>query len=141
MISLTEQRITALISAAEEAVARAYAPYSRYPVGAALLTADGAVFAGCNVENAATPCGICAERAALGKAVSEGHRAFAALAVVAKGDDYCTPCGLCRQSLAEFSRDLTVFCCNSRGEYLRFTLDELLPHAFAGYIPEAPGSE
>jgi cytidine deaminase len=138
MVRLTERRIKDLISAAADAMERAYAPYSRYPVGAALITADGSVFAGCNVENASTPCGVCAERAALVKAVSEGHRKFAALAVIAKGDDYCTPCGLCRQSLAEFSKDLAVFCCNGRGEYLRFSLRKLLYHAFAGYSPTPP---
>jgi len=135
MVILTEHRIKALISAAAKAMERAYAPYSSYPVGAALMTADGEIFCGCNIENASTPCGICAERAALSKAVSEGRRAFAALAVIAKGDGYCTPCGLCRQSLAEFSGELAVFCCNGRGEYLRVSLGELLPHAFDGYSP------
>lgn len=135
MQKLSEQSARALMDAAAKAMERAYAPYSRFPVGAALLSADGAVFTGCNVENASAPAGICAERTALCKAVSEGCREFAALAVIAKGEDYCMPCGICRQSLAEFSGDLTVLCCNGRGQYRSYTLGELLPHAFKAYTP------
>ena len=99
----------ALVELAFTMLDRAYVPYSRFPVGAALLCAGGTVFTGCNVENAAYGSTICAERTALVKAVSEGHRDdFARLAVVGRGDDYCWPCGACRQMLFEFAPDLTV---------------------------------
>ena len=99
----------ALVELAFTMLDRAYVPYSRFPVGAALLCAGGTVFTGCNVENAAYGSTICAERTALVKAVSEGHRDdFARLAVVGRGDDYCWPCGACRQMLYEFAPNLTL---------------------------------
>ena len=109
---------------------RAYAPYSRFTVGAALLCADGSVFTGCNVENASYPCGICAERTAAVKAVSEGHTDFVRLAVIAGSDEPCTPCGICRQVLYEFAPELEILCCRADGTFLRTTLRELLPHGF-----------
>ena len=108
-----------------------YVPYSRFPVGAALLCADGRVFTGCNVENAAYGSTLCAERTALVKAVSEGCRTgWTALAIAGSGEDFCWPCGACRQFLAEFSIDMEVLCAKAGGRYVSYKLRELLPHTF-----------
>ena len=115
---------------AQEMLKMAYIPYSRYPVGAALECEDGTVFTGCYVENAAYGSTICAERTALVKAVSEGRRAFAALAVAGRSEDYCWPCGACRQMLYEFAPDLTVLVARGDGAYVKLPLKELLPHGF-----------
>ena len=121
----------ALVELAFTMLERSYAPYSHFPVGAALLCADGTVFTGCNVENAAYGSSICAERTALVKAVSEGHRDdFIRLAVVGRGDDYCWPCGACRQMLYEFAPRLTVLVARGDGKFVSLSLDELLPHGF-----------
>ncbi len=120
----------ALVDLAFSMLERSYVPYSRFPVGAALLCPDGAAFTGCNVENAAYGSCICAERTALVKAVSEGRRQFAALAVAGRGGDYCWPCGACRQMLYEFAPDLTVLVARGDGAYVKTTLRELLPHGF-----------
>lgn len=121
----------ALVELAFTMLDRAYVPYSHFPVGAALLCADGAVFTGCNVENAAYGSAICAERTALVKAVSEGHRDdFLRLAVVGRGEDYCWPCGACRQMLYEFAPALTVLVARGDGQFVSLSLDELLPHGF-----------
>ena len=108
----------------------AYVPYSHFPVGAALECEDGAVFTGCNIENSSFGLTICAERTAIFKAVSEGHRDFAAIAIAGRSDDYCVPCGSCRQVMMEFAPDLTVICLNGKGESKRFALKELLPYGF-----------
>jgi cytidine deaminase len=119
-----------LIAAAKAAQRRAHAPYSKFRVGAALLTKSGKIYAGCNVENASYGLTICAERVALTKAVSEGHREFTAIAVVAPSAAL-SPCGACRQVLAEFG-EMVVVCADSR--HLRnvrpHLLSELLPQAF-----------
>ena len=108
-----------------------YVPYSRFPVGAALLCADGTVFTGCNVENAAYGSAICAERTALLKAVSEGHREdWQAIAIAGRGADYCWPCGACRQMLYEFAPRLQVLAARPDGTFRAASLSELLPHAF-----------
>ncbi len=121
----------ALVELAFTMLDRAYVPYSRFPVGAALLCAGGTVFTGCNVENAAYGSTICAERTALVKAVSEGHRDdFVRLAVVGRGDDYCWPCGACRQMLFEFAPDLTVLVARGDHQFVTLPLRELLPHGF-----------
>lgn len=121
----------ALVARARAAQASAYAPYSGFKVGAALLAADGRVFTGANVENAAFSPTICAERVALPVAVVAGVRAFAALAVVGDGDGPCTPCGVCRQTLYEFAPDLVVLAAGASGEVARFVLSrDLLPHGF-----------
>ncbi|MCG3149018.1 MAG: Cytidine deaminase [Verrucomicrobiae bacterium] len=119
-----------LLAAAKTAQRRAYAPYSKFSVGAALLTKSGAIYTGCNVENASYGLTICAERVAITKAVSEGHRKFQAIAIVCPGTQP-TPCGACRQFLAEFG-DLIVIYADSRNLRLNQTyrLAELLPHAF-----------
>ena len=108
-----------------------YVPYSGFPVGAALLCADGTVFTGCNVENAAFGSTICAERTALLKAVSEGCRSgWTAIAVAGRGEDYCWPCGACRQMLYEFAPELRVLAARGDGEYEEMDLSELLPRGF-----------
>lgn len=109
---------------------RAYVPYSNFHVGAALLCSNGMVYTGCNIENAAYGPTICAERSALCAAVSDGNRDFEAIAVIADTDDYCYPCGVCRQSLFEFNPELIVICGRRDGEYKVTTLHELLPYAF-----------
>jgi len=119
-----------LIKRAEEMKPRAYAPYSNFPVGAALLCEDGTVFTGCNVENGAYSMSICAERTALVKAVSEGHLQFRAIAVTADTAEYCLPCGACRQMLIEFAPDLDVLCANKDGDYVCYKLHEMLAPAF-----------
>ena len=119
-----------LISAAREAREKAYAPYSGFKVGAALLAGDGQIYTGCNVENVSYGLSICAERTALVKAVSYGQRIFKAIAVTADNEEYCSPCGACRQALAEFGSDIEVYFVNCRGEYLMYTTAELLPRCF-----------
>ena len=109
---------------------RAYCPYSHFAVGAALECAYGTVFTGCNIENAAFAPGICAERTAVAKAVSEGHRDFVRIVVAGQGAAHCVPCGVCRQVLREFAPDMEIICLNSKGEEQVFTLSELLPHSF-----------
>ncbi len=125
-----------LVKAALDGMANAYAPYSGYTVGAAVRTSDGKIFNGCNIENAAySPC-ICAERTALFKAVSEGHRSFASIAVCGgKGGrikGVFPPCGVCRQVLREFcSTDMPVLLIKSKTTFERTTLGELLPMSFS----------
>lgn len=109
---------------------KAYVPYSHFPVGAALEGADGTIYTGCNVENAAYGATICAERTAMVKAVSEGHRDFDTIVIAGRSEDYCVPCGTCRQVMMEFAPDLTVICLNGKGESKRFALKELLPYGF-----------
>ena len=118
-----------LIRAAVEARGRAYVPYSNYPVGAALLTSTGKIFTGVNVENAAYPTTICAERVAVFKAVSEGECKFTAIAVVTFNGG--SPCGSCRQVLAEFGLETLVFIADAQGQIVQeATVAELLPGAF-----------
>jgi len=120
-----------LLAQAFAAQESAYAPYSRFRVGAALLGADGRTFLGANVENAAYAPSICAERVALPAAVVAGVRDFLALAVVGDGAGICTPCGVCRQVLYEFAPDLEILAAGSDGARERFVLSrDLLPHAF-----------
>ena len=111
--------------------AYSYVPYSHFPVGAALLCRDGTVFTGCNVENAAYGSTICAERTALLKAVSEGHREdWEAIAIAGRGEDFCWPCGSCRQMLYEFAPNLRVLAARGDGRYESAWLEDLLPHGF-----------
>ena len=109
---------------------RAYVPYSHFPVGAALECDDGTVFTGCNVENASYPAGICAERNAIAHAVAEGYRDFRRIVIAGRGEDFCVPCGICRQVMREFAPDLEILCLNGAGEERTFILPELLPHSF-----------
>ncbi len=121
----------ALFEAAKAAHANAYAPFSRFAVGAAVRTEDGAIYAGANVENASFGEGCCAETSALSAMVTAGERRIVEVIVVAESDDPVTPCGGCRQRLAEFGTTATVVrSADPRGERARWTLGELLPHAF-----------
>ena len=119
-----------LKAAAVAMLDRAYCPYSHFAVGAALECADGTVFTGCNIENAAYSPGICAERTAVAKAVSEGHTDFIRIVIAGRSADFCVPCGVCRQVLREFAPGIEVICLNGKGEEQVFTLSELLPHSF-----------
>jgi len=126
---LTNDQRDQLIHAAVQARQWAYAPYSQYPVGAALLTSSGRVYDGVNVENAAFPATICAERVAVFKAVSEGEREFLGVAVVTENGG--APCGTCRQVLSEFSPEMSVYLADKDGHLiLETTLSDLLPGAF-----------
>ncbi len=119
-----------LISLAKKASYNAYVPYSHFSVGAALQCADGSVFTGCNVENAALGSTICAERTACVKAVSEGKRKFVRIAIYADSQNWPTPCGACRQFLAEFAPDIEILCSKAGDRYVSYKLSELLPHIF-----------
>ena len=124
-----------MISQAFSAMAKAYAPYSGFKVGAALLTADGIIYQGCNIENAAySPCN-CAERTAFFKAVSEGRRDFTAIVIVGnkrgEAGNYCPPCGVCRQVMAEFCKaDFEILLAKDTENWKSYTLEQLLPERF-----------
>ncbi|MGE6259049.1 cytidine deaminase [Heyndrickxia sporothermodurans] len=125
-------KIEQLIEEAKKARTKAYVPYSKFPVGAALLTEDGKVYHGCNIENAAYTVGNCAERTALFKAYSEGDVKFTALAVVANTERPVPPCGACRQVISELCpKDMKVFMTNLNGDVQEITVEELLPGAFS----------
>ncbi len=125
-----------LIEKAEEVLPLAYAPYSRFHVAAALLCSDGTVYTGCNVENASYPAGICAERAAVFKAVSEGRREFSCMVIMGgkngQVEDYCPPCGICRQVLREFTNPscFWIVLAKTKEDCRIFSLEELLPESF-----------
>lgn len=132
---LSEKQARQLMDAAEAAYTQAYAPYSQFRVGAALLTApdthgETQVFSGCNVENAAYSLAICAERVAMSQAVAQGYRNFQAIAVVAEQTQPCFPCGSCRQFLMELAPDLEVIVLEADRSLSRHRIAELLPHAF-----------
>ena len=120
-----------LLAAARKAQALAYAPYSRFPVGAAVLSESGAVYAACNVENAAYPVGTCAEAGAIAAMVSAGERRIAAVLVLGAGEPLVTPCGTCRQRIREFAAPETpIHVAGPEGVRRSFRLDELLPFSF-----------
>lgn len=131
-----------LLEAAWAARGRAHAPYSNFPVGAALLTVSGQVVAGCNVENAAYPVGLCAERGAISAAVAQGLQpgGLAAAVVVTDAGTLTPPCGACRQVLMEFAEDLPILLANRQTRQLH-RLAELLPHGFSGRHFQTPGQE
>jgi cytidine deaminase len=112
------------------AMERAYAPYSNFRVGAALLSSDGSISEGCNVENAAFPAGICGERSAVSAAVARGNRSFETILIATEAEEPTPPCGMCRQVLEEFSPHMLVVSVTRDGREARWTLDELLPKAF-----------
>lgn len=119
-----------LKAAAVSMLELAYCPYSHFPVGAALECSDGSVYTGCNIENAAYGPSLCAERTAVAKAVSEGHRDFVRIVVASRGKEPCVPCGVCRQVLQEFAPNLEVISLSGRGDEQVFSLRELLPYSF-----------
>jgi cytidine deaminase len=130
MDKLTDAARQSLIDLANESRKHSYAPYSNYPVGAAIRTKSGRVFTGVNIENAAYPTGICAERVAVFKAVSEGAREFEAIAVVTNNGG--SPCGSCRQVLSEFGLETIVWIADGTGKLIReTTVGDLLPEAFS----------
>lgn len=124
---MTEQKLIAL---AVSMLDKAYIPYSRFPVGAALECRDGAVYTGCNIENASYGLTNCAERTAIFKAVSEGHRDFKRIVIVGNSADFCWPCGACRQVMREFAPELEVLILNRAREVKRLRLADLLPFSF-----------
>jgi cytidine deaminase len=125
-----ERTVTMLRERAFAVMERAYAPYSNFKVGAAILATDGSVTEGCNVENAAFPSGICAERAALSCGVARGNQSFEAILIATEAEEPTPPCGMCRQVLEEFSPHMLVISVTRDGRQARWTLDELLPKAF-----------
>lgn len=127
---LTKEEIEILIDAARQAREKAYAPYSNFAVGAALLDVDGKIYTGCNVENVSYGLSNCAERTAIFKSVSEGKNKFKAIAIYADIENYCAPCGACRQVIAEFGPGIIVIQSNRHGEYIINTINELLPGGF-----------
>jgi len=130
-MSKSDSSLAALFDAARAAQGNAYAPYSRFNVGAALRTPSGAIFSGCNVENAAYPQGACAEAGAIGAMALAGERRIAEILVIGDGEGLCTPCGGCRQRIREFADAATpIHVAGPEGVRETFTLGELLPHAF-----------
>ena len=137
---MDKETIERLVAHALEMVPRAYAPYSRFQVGAAVLAASGKIYGGANVENASYPAGICAERNAIAHAVASGERRLAAIAICGGRDGavdgYCAPCGICRQTMREFCdpEEFRVVVARSTSDYKIYSLDQLLPESFG---PEA----
>jgi cytidine deaminase len=125
-----ERTLKNLRERAFAAMERAYAPYSNFRVGAALLASDGSITEGCNVENAAYPAGMCAERGAVACAVARGNTSFTAVLIATEADEPTPPCGICRQVLEEFSPRMVIVAATRGGKEARWTLDELLPKAF-----------
>ena len=122
---------TNLIESALKAKENSYSPYSKFRVGAAVLTKDGKIFTGCNIENAAYTTGICAEKTAFAKAVSDGNKEFLVLALVSDSDDYASPCCECRQFISEFVEpDFKVILAKSTNDYKTYDFAELLPLSF-----------
>ena len=127
---LSQSIINKLINEAKAVMKFSYSPYSKFGVGAALLTESEEIFVGCNVENSSFGATICAERVAVTSAVAKGHQKFKAIAVISSSEQLCTPCGICRQVISEFSLEIPVICCKANGEYEIFHLNELLKHSF-----------
>jgi len=136
VVELDGERTAELEAAALTAMENAYAPYSSFSVGAALLDADGRIHLGCNIENASLGLSICAERVALFSAVAGGAREFSAVAIATGADELTPPCGACRQVLYEFAPDLTILLINRNGKRARYQLKELMPLAFTDYRHE-----
>lgn len=132
---IDDKAIQVLCQKAVDMRSESYAPYSGFCVGSAVLTGDGSVYTGCNIENSAFGPSICAERIAIFKAVSEGHRDFVAIAIAGGKKDgelqYCAPCGVCRQVMREFCKpSFKIYLAKSAGDYKEYTLEELLPESF-----------
>jgi cytidine deaminase len=127
---LSEEDSQSLIAAAQGARLQSVAPFSKFLVGAAVRTEDGKVYTGCNIESASYGLTVCAERVAIWKALSEGERHFAELAVVADTESLTPPCGTCRQIIWEFAKSASIIFANLKGESERFQIRDLLPRAF-----------
>jgi cytidine deaminase len=128
-----------ILAAARSAVENAYAPYSNFKVGAAIATASGETFTGCNIENLSFGLTMCAERAAVASAIANGHRDLAAIAIVADSRRPPVPCGACRQVLAEFNPNLTIIAATTDGQVEKFELSKLLPAANQGVLEGVRG--
>ena len=135
-MSVTKEEIKTLINTAMKMREKAYCPYSNYSVGVALLSADGEIFVGCNVENASSPAGICAERVAFSSAVASGKKRFKAIAICGgksgeKSTDFAYPCGICRQVMTEFcASDFKVIVACDIDNFKIYSLDEIIPYPF-----------
>lgn len=129
-MTLTDDMIQTLIGEAQAAMAQAHATYSNFTVGAALLMEDGSIVRGANIENASFGATLCAERAAIASALSQGKRGIRAVAVTNATDTKITPCGICRQVIHEYGSDIPVICSNRDGDYMVHSIAALLPHAF-----------
>ncbi|CAH1772886.1 unnamed protein product [Owenia fusiformis] len=128
---ISEKTVRLLVALSSKMKDNAHCPYSMFPVGAALLCEDGTIFTGCNVENSAYPVGVCAEKTAISKAVSEGYRKFKAIAISSNlKDRFIVPCGNCRQFMAEFGFDIDVYMSKPDLTYTQSTVGELLPMGF-----------
>ena len=127
---MNEKTIQKLISLAKNTTQHSYSPNSNYKVGAVLLTKSGNIFSGTNIENASFPAGMCAERVAIFKAISEGYKDFKTLTIYAEGKHFPYPCGICRQVIVEFTTDLPIIIAKSQKEYVIKNISELLPSAF-----------
>lgn len=128
MLDMTDKE---LLEIAGKAMENAYAPYSKFKVGAALLCADGTVFTGCNIENASYGAANCAERTAVFKAVSEGYKDFSAIAIVSSSGEETFPCGICRQVLAEFAPNIRVILSNMENTPISYKFQEIMPYIFS----------
>jgi len=129
---LNKEECKSLIEKAAKAREKAYVPYSEFKVGAAVLTVEGKVFTGCNVEIASFGGTICAERTALVKAISNGYKNFKAIAVIGKEGSFTFPCGICRQFIVEFGMNIKVIVAKTTEDFKVFTIEELLPYGFTG---------
>ncbi len=133
-IELSQELEENLVAYAKQAMKNSYAPYSNFKVGAAVLTADGNIYMGCNIENSSFGATNCAERTAIFKAVSEGHRKFYAIAIVGGKNGeitgICQPCGICRQVMSEFGDDNMIVLLGNQSGYRKYTLSEILPLTF-----------
>ena len=119
-----------LLKIAKEAKSKSYCPYSKFKVGACLLTKSGKIYTGANIENSSYPLTVCAERVAFFKAISEGEKEFEKIAISGSSDDFCFPCGACRQVMSEFCGNDFVIILENEKEIKSFTLGELLPYSF-----------
>jgi cytidine deaminase len=127
---LSSETTQELLSSALRARDKAHAPYSKFAVGAAVLTENGEIFTGCNIENASYGATVCAERVAIFKAISAGHKSIKAIAVIADLPEPISPCGICRQVISEFGLDAIVVMANTKGKTNTSSMTELFPHAF-----------
>lgn len=130
VVKINKDIINDLVNSAIQAKQNAYNPYSHFSVGSAILSSDGTIFAGANIENASYGATVCAERVALFKAVSEGHKNFTHLAVACSNKEFPLPCGMCLQTLSEFCNDMDIVLINNKGNLSHTTLRKLLPSAF-----------
>jgi cytidine deaminase len=126
--------IEKLIKVAKQAVKFSYAPYSKFKVGAAVLTKKGKIYSGANIENASYGLTICAERVAIAKAVSEGEKQFTAIAIYTNTRNFTFPCGACLQVMSEFNPKLYIILINMKGEIRQYSLSSLLPHSFTPHL-------